>query len=115
MTQVGIFAPTFGIIGAVFGLIATMSHLDNPHLLAHGISGAFVATFWGVFMANGLFLPFANKLKSFSAHEAEHKSMLVEGIMAIQAGANPRVVEDMLLSFLPPADRLALLEERKSA
>jgi len=115
MTQIGVFAPTFGIIGAVFGLIATMSHMDDPELLAHGISAAFVATFWGVFMANGLFLPFANKLKAFSAEEAEHKTMLVEGILSIQAGANPRVVEDMMLSFLPPAERLEILEARKSA
>jgi chemotaxis protein MotA len=115
MTQIGVFSPTFGIIGAVFGLIATMSHMDNPHLLAHGISAAFVATFWGVFLANGLFLPFANKLKAFSAEESEHKTMLVEGILSIQAGANPRVVEDMMLSFLPPSERLEFMEERKSA
>jgi chemotaxis protein MotA len=115
MTQIGVFAPTFGIIGAVFGLIATMSHMDDPEMLAHGIKAAFVATFWGVFLANGMFLPFANKLKAFSHHEAEHKTMLVEGILSIQAGANPRVVEDMLLSFLPPIERQAILEERKSA
>lgn len=115
MTQIGIFAPTFGIIGAVIGLIAAMSRLNNPEELAHGIAGAFVATFWGVFMANGLFLPFGNKLKMFSASEVEHKNMLIEGILSIQAGANPRVVEDMMLSFLAPSERAHIAEERKSA
>src|SRR5262245_29878883 len=66
-TNAGVFAPTFGIIGAVFGLMATMSHLDDPALIGHGISAAFVATFWGVFLANGIYLPAANKLKRLSA------------------------------------------------
>lgn len=115
MTQVGVYAPSFGIIGAVFGLIATMGKLEDPAHMAHGIAAAFVATFWGIFMANALFLPFAKKLKALSHHEAQHKTLLVEGVLSIQAGANPRVVEDMLLSFLPPSARAELMEERKSA
>lgn len=115
LSQVGIYAPSFGIIGAVFGLIATMAKLEDPEKMAHGISAAFVATFWGVFLANGLFLPFSKKVKALSHHEAQHKTLLVEGVLSIQAGANPRVVEDMLLSFLPPAERLSVMEERKSA
>jgi chemotaxis protein MotA len=116
MTQVGVFAPTFGIIGAVIGLIATMGKLDDPEHMAHGISAAFVATFWGVFMANGLFLPFGNKLKRASAEEAQYKQLIVEGILAIQAGSNPRVVGEMLKSFLPPKVRATLnTEEKKSA
>lgn len=101
----GVFSPTFGIIGAVFGLIATMAHLDNPELLAHGISAAFVATFWGVFMANGLLLPFANKLKRLSAEEAQFREMMVEGVLSIQAGKNPRVVEETLVTYLSPGER----------
>lgn len=115
MQQVGVFAPTFGIIGAVFGLIATMAHLDDPHKLSHGISAAFVATFWGVFMANGLFLPFSNKLKAFSAEEVEHKTMLIEAVLSIQAGVSPAVVQEVMLSFLPPAEAREISEERKSA
>ena len=64
-TNAGVYAPTFGIIGAVFGLMATMAHLDDPALIGHGISAAFVATFWGVFLANGVYLPFAAKLKRY--------------------------------------------------
>jgi chemotaxis protein MotA len=101
----GIFSPTFGIIGAVLGLIATLGNLDDPAALGHGISAAFVATFWGVFVANGLMLPFANKLKRLSAEEAEYRQMLLEGVMSIQAGKNPRVVEETLLTYLSPSER----------
>jgi len=104
-TQAGVFAPTFGIIGAVFGLMATMAHLNAPAEVGHGIAGAFVATFWGVFLANALFLPMANKLKQLSAEEVAHKMLIVEGIMAIQAGVSPRVVEELLKSHVPPSER----------
>ncbi len=104
-TQAGVFAPTFGIIGAVFGLMATMAQLSQPSKVGEGIAGAFVATFWGVFLANGVWLPFANKLKQLSAGEVAHKQLIVEGIMAIQAGVSPRTVEELLKSHVPPAER----------
>ena len=104
-TQAGVFAPTFGIIGAVFGLMATMANLSKPTEVGAGIAGAFVATFWGVFLANAIFLPFANKLKQLSSEEVAHKLLIVEGIMAIQAGVSPRVVEELLKSHVPPAER----------
>src|SRR4051812_24048195 len=107
LTSAGVFAPTFGIIGAVFGLMATMAHLDAPEMVGEGIAGAFVATFWGVFLANGVWLPMANKLKMFSEHEVAHKQLIVEGIMAIQAGVSPRVVEELLMSHVPPTERAA--------
>jgi chemotaxis protein MotA len=102
-----VYSPTFGIIGAVFGLIATMSKLSQPKEVGAGIAGAFVATFWGVFLANGIFLPFSNKLKRLSTEEVEHKMLIVEGVMAIQAGVSPRIVEEMLKSHVPPAEREA--------
>lgn len=103
-TTFGIFAPTFGIIGAVMGLIATLGHLDQPELLGHGISAAFVATFWGVFLANGIMLPLANKLKRMSTEEVAGREMVMEGILAIQGGQNPRVIEETLLTYLPPTE-----------
>jgi chemotaxis protein MotA len=115
MTQMGVFSPTFGIIGAVIGLIASMQELADPQKLAAGISAAFVATFWGVFAANGVFLPMGNKLRRSSAAEIENKRMVVEGVLAIQAGANPRVVEEMLLSFLPPKERAEVRELKRAA
>ncbi|MGQ0824340.1 MAG: motility protein A [Actinomycetota bacterium] len=107
-TNAGVYAPTFGILGAVFGLMATMAHLDDPAAIGHGISAAFVATFWGVFLANAVYLPFANKLKRLSGEEVAHKMLIVEGIMAIQAGVSPRIVEEMLKSHIPPAEREAM-------
>jgi chemotaxis protein MotA len=104
-TQAGVFAPTFGIIGAVFGLMATMAHLNAPAEVGKGIAGAFVATFWGVFLANALFLPMASKLKQLSTIEVAHKMLIIEGIMAIQAGVSPRVVEELLKSHVPPGER----------
>jgi chemotaxis protein MotA len=101
----GIFAPTFGIIGAVFGLIATMTYLSDQDLLAKGIQAAFVATFWGVFWANGLFLPFGNKLKRLSAEEAQYREMLRESVMMIQSGTNPRIVEETLMGYLSPTEQ----------
>jgi len=114
LMSIGIFSPTFGIIGAVFGLIATMSHLDDPSKLGEGIGAAFVATFWGVFLANGLFLPWSNKLTALSAKEVAYKRLIVEGVLAIQGGANPRMLDDMLRATLPPKERGGA-EERKSA
>lgn len=108
----GIFAPTFGIIGAVIGLIATLSHLDQPELLGKGISAAFVATFWGVFLANGLMLPLANKLKRMSTEEVAGREMVMEGILAIQGGQNPRVIEETLMTYLPPTEVRALQAAR---
>jgi chemotaxis protein MotA len=109
-TQAGIFAPTFGIIGAVFGLMATMAQLSHPDKVGEGIAGAFVATFWGVFLANGIWLPWANKLKQLSLAEVAHKQLIVEGIMAIQAGVSPRVVEELLKSHVPPGERAAAID-----
>lgn len=114
MMSIGIFSPTFGIIGAVFGLIATMAHLDDPSKLGEGIGAAFVATFWGVFLANGIFLPVANRLTSMSAKEIAYRRMIIEGVLSIQSGANPRMLDDMLRATLPPKER-GSAEERKSA
>ena len=114
VTSIGTFAPTFGIIGAVIGLIATLSHLDDPSKLGHGIAAAFIATFWGVFVANGLFLPAANKLARLSAEEVAYKELIIEGVLSIQGGANPRTVGDLLRAYLPPAE-VRRLEELKSA
>ena len=110
-TQAGVFAPTFGIIGAVFGLMATMAQLSHPDKVGEGIAGAFVATFWGVFLANGIWLPWANKLKQLSLAEVAHKQLIIEGIMAIQAGVSPRVVEELLKSHVPPTERAAATDQ----
>jgi len=105
--KAGGLAPTMGIIGTVMGLVNVLQNLSDPSSLGPSISVAFIATLYGVAMANVVFLPVATKLKLLSAEEVELRSMTLEGILAIQAGDNPRVVADKLLSFIPPAERVA--------
>jgi chemotaxis protein MotA len=115
ITSMGTYSPTFGIIGAVVGLIVTLGKLDSPSELGQGIAAAFIATFWGVFLANGVFLPWAAKLGRLSAIEVAHKRMLVEAVLGIQSGFNPRVLGDLVRSHLPPSQRGADDRERASA
>jgi chemotaxis protein MotA len=103
--QAGGFAPTFGIIGTVMGLISVLKQLDNPNQLAKSIASAFLATLWGLVTANLIYLPLAAKLKSKSEEEITYRYMIMEGILALQAGENPRIVREKLLSFLPPTER----------
>jgi chemotaxis protein MotA len=103
----GVFAPTLGIIGAVVGLIAVLGNLADPSKLGHGIAAAFVATFWGVFLANGMFLPWANKLKRLSADEVAGKMLVIDGVGAILSGTSPRLMGERLEGFLPVKARKA--------
>lgn len=104
-TDVGGFAPTVGILGAVVGLINVMQKLDDPVAAGHGIAVAFTATLYGVGIANLVALPLANKLKRLSEVRVHHMELLLEGIISIQGGANPRVIEQKLLAYLPEKDR----------
>lgn len=104
-TTAGGFAPTLGIIGTVMGLIHVLENLSAPSTLGPAISGAFIATLYGVSSANLIFLPVGNKLKEMSAAEVNHRYMVLEAILSIQAGDNPRVVQEKLITFVPPALR----------
>jgi chemotaxis protein MotA len=106
-TAAGGFAPTFGIIGTVMGLISVLKQLDNPSALGESIAAAFLATLWGLLSANLIYLPISGKLKSKSEEEARSRYMQLEGILAIQAGENPRIVRDKLNAFLAPKDMLS--------
>jgi chemotaxis protein MotA len=101
------FGPTLGILGTVCSLVHVLQNLSNPDTLGPAISGAFIATLYGVGSANVIYYPIANKLKTLSAEELELRTMTLEGILAIQAGDNPRVVEDKLIAFLSPEEREA--------
>jgi chemotaxis protein MotA len=96
----GIYSPTLGIIGAVLGLMAVMQNLADPSKLGHGIAAAFVATVYGIGLANLVFLPVANKLKSTIQQQAHVHEMLIEGLVAIAQGENPRSIEGRLHGFL---------------
>lgn len=108
--KAGGFAPTMGIIGTVMGLVHVLENLSKPATLGPSISSAFIATLIGVGSANVLYLPVANRLKQLSEIEAEGRAMVLEGVVAIQAGDNPRVVTDKLLAFVPPEEREAAKE-----
>jgi len=98
--SMGGYSPTIGIIGAVLGLIQVMGNLSDPSKLGSGIAVAFVATIYGVALANLVFLPVATKLKSIVMTESRFNDMLVEGLISIAEGENPRNIETKLLGFL---------------
>jgi chemotaxis protein MotA len=97
----GGFAPTMGIIGTVMGLVNVLSHLDKPEELGKSIATAFIATLYGVLSANVFWLPLAQRLKQRNKEEVALRQLAVEGVLAVQAGDNPRVVREKLESFLP--------------
>lgn len=101
----GGFSPTMGIVGTVIGLVLVLSNISDPSSLAASIAVAFIATLYGVGSANLVFLPVANRLKACAADEVAGKEMLIEGILAIQSGDNPRIVEEKLIAFLTTKDR----------
>ena len=96
----GGYSPTVGIIGAVLGLIQVMQHLDNISEVGRGIAVAFVATIYGVALANLIFLPAAGKLKIRHREEQMAKEMILEGVISILEGMNPRMMETKLRTFL---------------
>lgn len=96
----GGYAPTIGIIGAVMGLIHVMGNLADPSLLGSGIAVAFVATIYGVAIANLVLLPIGNKLKSVALRQSAYREMLLEGILSIGEGENPRSIELKLQGFM---------------
>ena len=95
----GGYSPTIGIIGAVMGLIHVMNNLADPSKLGSGIATAFVATIYGVGFANLLFLPMANKLKSQIHSQTQFREMIVEGVISIAEGENPRNIETKLQGY----------------
>jgi len=96
----GGFSPTIGIIGAVLGLIQVMQHLDNINEVGRGIAVAFVATIYGVGAANLFFLPAAGKLKIRNREIQRRHEIMLEGVISILEGMNPRMLETKLLSYL---------------
>ncbi len=96
----GGYAPTIGIIGAVMGLIHVMQNLADPALLGAGIATAFVATIYGVGIANLFLLPFGNKLKAHALNRSQYYRMVIEGIVSIAEGDNPRYIETKLQGYL---------------
>jgi chemotaxis protein MotA len=111
--KAGGYAPTMGIIGTVFGLVHVLSNLSQPATLGPSISSAFIATLLGISSANLFYLPIAARLKQLSVEELHFREMTLEGVLAIQAGDNPRVVQEKLMAYVPP--KLRPTEEEAAA
>ena len=102
--DMGGYAPTIGIIGTVIGLVHVLGDLTDTATLGGKIASAFIATLWGVMSANLIWFPLANRLKRVSDAECEAMEMAIEGVLAIQSGSNPRLIQQKLQSMLPQAD-----------
>jgi chemotaxis protein MotA len=101
----GTYAPAFGMIGTLIGLVNMLSNLSDPTQIGAGMATALITTFYGAVLANAMFLPMSGKLESRSKEEMMIKGMVIDGIMAIQSGDSPRIVEEKLKSFLSPSMR----------
>jgi chemotaxis protein MotA len=113
--KAGGYAPTMGIIGTVFGLVHVLTNLSQPETLGPMISAAFIATLLGVASANVVYLPVSARLKGLSQEELHFREMTLEGILAIQAGENPRFVNEKLMAYVPPKLRPTEEEAAKAA
>ncbi|WP_448631327.1 motility protein A [Cellulomonas soli] len=99
--DMGGYAPTIGIIGTVISLVHVLENLADPSALGHSIAAAFVATLWGILSANVVWLPIGARIRRISDLECTQMEVTLEGLLAVQAGANPRLVGERLRSLLP--------------
>lgn len=102
----GELAPAFGMLGTLIGLIIMLSDLNDPSQIGAGMATALITTFYGSLLANMVFIPIANNLKSQTDEELYTMEMMIEGLLAIQSGVNPRIVEEKLMGYLSPQERI---------
>ncbi|MDR0293669.1 MAG: motility protein A [Oscillospiraceae bacterium] len=99
--QIGALGPAYGMLGTLIGLIIMLGKMDDPSSLGSGMAAALITTFYGSIIANTIAIPISTKLKMASGSEVMYKEILLEGLLSIQAGENPRIIEEKLYSFLP--------------
>ncbi len=109
--QLGTFAPTMGVIGTIMGLIGVLENLSTPETLGPLIASAFLTTLYGVVTANLFAIPIGKRMARLGDLETKHMELVLEGVLSVQAGSNPRMVEQKLLSFLPAESRAVDLDE----
>lgn len=109
----GMYAPTLGVLGAVFGLIAAMASIDDTEHMAEAIAAAFIATILGIFTGYVLWNPFAKKLKVKSQHEVILKGMVISGLLSIKNGDAPFLLRERLLAALPTSEQKKITEQGK--
>jgi chemotaxis protein MotA len=112
-TSAGSYAPTLGVLGAVIGLIGALGNLNDVEKLGHMIAAAFVATLYGIFFGYVICHPFATRLKRKSQDEINNMKIMIEGILSIQAGENPKSIEMKLLGLLEPKKRKEFASDNK--
>lgn len=110
LDTVGRMAPAFGMIGTLMGLIFMLQNMDDPSAIGPGMAVALITTMYGALIANVVTGPLAEKLGANDTEEVLLKTIVIAGVMSIQSGDNPRVVESKLLTYLPPAKRAAIEE-----
>ena len=108
--SMGTYAPAFGMIGTLIGLVMMLAGMEDPSTIGPSMAIALITTFYGAVLANLIFLPIEGKLKTRSKQEVNSKELVLEGVLSIQSGDNPRVVEQKLISFLPPKNRVDMVE-----
>jgi len=101
----GNFAPAMGMMGTLIGLVKMLMQMDDPASIGPAMAVALLTTFYGVILANLIFLPAAGKLKTRSAAEMTVKQLIINGILSVQSGDNPRILEEKLHSFISPGER----------
>lgn len=101
----GSVCPAFGMVGTLIGLVIMLGNMSDPTSIGPSMAVALITTFYGSVMANVVFIPMATKLKVKSREETLEKEVIVEGLLSIQAGENPRIIEEKLKAFLPPSMR----------
>ncbi len=104
-TTLGNFAPAMGLVGTLIGLVQMLQQMNNPGTIGPAMAVALITTFYGVILANLVFLPIAGKLKTRSSQELMLKQLIINGILSIQSGDNPRVLEQKLHSYIAPRER----------
>jgi chemotaxis protein MotA len=106
-TTMGNFAPAMGLVGTLIGLVQMLKQMSNPATIGPAMAVALITTFYGVILANLVFLPIAGKLKNRSSQELLLKQLIIHGILSIQAGDNPRIIEQKLHSYVAPRERMS--------
>jgi chemotaxis protein MotA len=105
LSVLGTFAPAMGMIGTVIGLVKMLKTMDDPSTIGPAMAVALITTFYGAILANLVFIPLSGKLRNRSKEEILLREMILEGVLSISKGENPRIIEEKLNSYLPPKHR----------
>jgi chemotaxis protein MotA len=106
LTVLGSFAPAMGMIGTVIGLVKMLKTMNDPSTIGPAMAVALITTFYGAILANLVFIPLAGKLRNRSKEEILIREMILEGVLSISKGENPRIIEEKLNSYIPPKHRM---------